>query len=234
MANAIVTLDGSALTFLDGLGGLILPMATIPTFPTLKGLAWPVGRAPLQSTLKQKAISGKETRLQLYSFGLYKYELTFSYLGSGAQNQDWQLLMSFFQLVAGAALPFHFNDVYDNAIAGQMLGTGDGATRSFNFARTLSLITEPVQDVTQASVTVRVATVAQDSSSYSFLTDPNWGFAYGIEFDASHVPASGAPVTADFSYNWPCRFDDDTAEFSSFMFNFWELKKLSFTTLKAV
>jgi len=148
MANAIVTLDGSALTFLDGLGGLILPMATIPTFPTLKGLAWPVGRAPLQSTLKQKAISGKETRLQLYSFGLYKYELTFSYLGSGAQNQDWQLLMSFFQLVAGAALPFHFNDVYDNAIAGQVLGTGDGATRSFNFARTLSLITEPAQDVT--------------------------------------------------------------------------------------
>jgi uncharacterized protein (TIGR02217 family) len=234
MLAAIGALDGSALSFLDGFGGLILPMATIPTFPALKGLAWPVGRAPLQSTLKQKAISGKETRLQLYSFGLYKYDLTFSYLGSGPQNQDWQLLMSFFQLVAGSALPFHFNDLYDNSVAGQVLGTGDGATRSFNFVRTLSLITEPIQDVTQSPVTVRVANVVQDASSYSFLTDPNWGFTYGFEFDASHVPAPGAPVTADFAFNWPCRFDADTAEFSSFMFNFWELKKLSFTTMKVV
>jgi uncharacterized protein (TIGR02217 family) len=234
MLGTLATLDGSALTFIDGLGGLILPMATIPTFPTLKGMAWPVQRSPVQSTLKQKAISGKETRLQLYSFGLYKYDLAFSYLGSGAQNQDWQLLLSFFQLVAGAALPFHFNDMYDSQVAGQVLGTGDGATRAFNFVRTLSLITEPVQDVTQSSVTVRVANVVQAAGNYSFLTDPNWGFTYGIEFGSSYVPASGAPVTADFSFNWPCRFDEDSAEFSSFMFNFWELKKLAFTTMKVV
>jgi uncharacterized protein (TIGR02217 family) len=234
MLGTIATLDGSALTFIDGLGGLILPMATIPTFPTLKGLAWPVGRAPVQSTLKQKAVSGKETRLQLYSFGLYKYDLSFSYLGSGAQNQDWQLLLSFFQLVAGAALPFHFNDIYDNAVAGQVLGTGDGSTRGFNFVRTLSLITEPTQDVTQSSVTVRIANVVQDASTYTYVTDPDWGFTYGLEFDTSHVPAAGAPVTADFSYNWPSRFDADTAEFSSFMLNFWELKKLSFTTMKVI
>ncbi|MGH6990163.1 MAG: DUF2460 domain-containing protein, partial [Stellaceae bacterium] len=201
MLGTIATIDGSALIFLDGLGGLILPMATIPTFPTLIGLAWPVQRSPVQSTLKQKAISGKETRLQLYSYGLYKYDLAFSYLGSDAQNQDWQLLTSFFQLVAGAALPFHFSDMYDNAVAGQVLGTGDGANRSFNFVRTLSLITEPIQDATQSSVTVRVSNVVQDPSTYSFLTDPDWGFTYGFEFDASHIPASSAPVTADFSYN---------------------------------
>jgi len=142
--------------------------------------------------------------------------------------------MSFFQLVAGAALPFHFNDVYDNQVAGQVIGTGDGSTLVFDFVRTLSLVTEPVQDVIQTGVVVRVATVVQSSSTYSFLIDPNWGCAYGIQFGAGHAPASGAPVTADFSYNWLCRFDDDTAEFSSFMFNFWELKKLAFTTLKVV
>jgi len=234
MVGTIATTDGSALAFLDGSGGLILPMPTIPTFPALKGLAWPVLRAPLQSTLKHEAISGKQTRLQLYTYGRYKYGLSFSYLGSGAANQDWQLLTSFFQLVAGSALPFHFTDVNDNAVAGQLLGTGDGTTRAFNFARTLSLITEPIQDVVQSSVTVRVATVAQSPSIYTFLTDPNWGCAYGIEFNAGHAPAASAPVTADFSYSWLCRFDDDSAEFSQFMANFWELKKLGFTSEKVL
>jgi len=81
MLNVLATLGGAALVFFNGLGKLILPMPTIPTFPALNGLAWPVNRSPIQSTLKQQAISGKETRLQLYTFGRYKYELTFSYLG---------------------------------------------------------------------------------------------------------------------------------------------------------
>jgi len=232
MVKALATLGGAALVSAGGRGRLILPMPTIPTFPPLKGLAWPVTRAPLQSTIKQEAISGKQTRLQLYTFGRYRYGLTFSYLGSGAQNQDWQLLTSFFQSVAGAALPFHFNDMYDNQVAGQLLGTGDGAALTFNFQRTLSLVTEPVQDVMADSVTLRVATDVVPSANYTLLTDPNWGCVYGVAFKPGYAPAPGAPVTADFSYNFLCRFDDDTAEFSSFMFNFWELKKLSFTTEK--
>ena len=234
MLNTLATLDGSALVFLNGLGRLILPMPAIPTFPSLQGLAWPVGRAPIHSTLKQQAISGKETRLQLYTFALYRYSLTFSYLGSGSANQDWQVLLSFFRSVAGAALPFHFNDLYDNQVAGQLLGYGDAATRTFNFQRTLGTITEPTQDVTQSSVAVRVSGVTIPSSNYTFQTDPNWGFAYGVLFNAGNAPAASAPVTADFQYNWPCRFDEDSAEFSSFMLNFWELKKLTFTTMKVI
>lgn len=232
MVKALATLDGAALVSAGGIGSLILPMPTIPTFPSLTGQAWPVTRTPLQSTLKQESISGKQTRLQLYTFGRYRYGLTFSYLGSGAQNQDWQLLSGFFQSVAGAALPFHFNDVYDNRVAGQLLGNGDGATLNFNFQRTLSLVTEPVQDVTADSVTVRVSTDPVPSANYDLLIDPNWGCVYGVAFKPGYAPAPDAPVTADFSYNFLCRFDDDTAEFSSFMFNFWELKKLTFTTEK--
>jgi uncharacterized protein (TIGR02217 family) len=226
------SLDGAALVFLDGDARLILPMPTIPTFPTLIGLAWPVGRGPLQSTTKQEAISGKETRLQNWTYGRYKYELSFEYLGANARNSDFQLLLSFFQLVAGSALPFHFNDIADNQVTGQLIGTGDGTTRSFNFVRTLSLITEPTQDVTPSSVTIRLATVAQNPATYSLVADPNWGFTYGVQFNTA--PGAGVPVTADFSYMWPCRFDDDTAQFSQFMYQFWELKKLTFTTMKVV
>jgi len=32
--------------------------------------------------------------------------------------------------------------------------------------------------------------------------------------------------------HWICRFDDDNVDFSKMWFQFWELKKLSFTTVK--
>jgi uncharacterized protein (TIGR02217 family) len=205
---------------------------SIPTFPALIGLSYPVGRAPAWRTIKQEAISGKETRLQLWTYPRYHYEIPVSYLGSGSpgQNQDWQILMGFFNSVAGSALPFHWNDPYDNQVLNQPIGTGDGATTSFDFIRPLGGFAEPVQDANPGSVSVSVN--GTGTTAYTLLTDANWGLTYGLRFTAA--PASGAAITASFSYDWPCRFDEDMAGFSNFMSNFWELKKIAFTTLKVL
>ena len=76
---------------------------TVPTFPSLIGLSFPVQRTPTWRSIKQEAISGKETRLQMWTYPRYKYEISIDYLGSGAagQNQDWQALLGFFNSVAG-------------------------------------------------------------------------------------------------------------------------------------
>lgn len=203
---------------------------TIQTFPSLVGLAWPVKKSPTWATVTQKSISGKETRLQLWTFPRYKIELNFDYLGSAGANTDWQTLVGFFNKVGGAATPFHFADAVDNAVANQSLGTGDGTTTQFNFIRPLGGFVEPVQDVTQASVAVKVN--GSPTSAYTFVTDPNWGFTYALNFNSA--PAVSAAITASFSYNWACRFDDDTAAFSNLMSNFWELQKLPMTTIKVV
>jgi uncharacterized protein (TIGR02217 family) len=204
---------------------------SVPSFPSLIGLAYPAGRAPNWRTIKQEAISGKEYRVQLWTYPRYKYEIPVSYLGSGSagQNQDWQTLAGFFNAIAGAALPFLWDDPYDNAVTDQSLGTGDGNTRIFNFVRALGGFTEPVQAV-QTITNVKINGAA--TSAYALLTDPNFGLTYGLEFTAA--PASGATVTWTGTYGWPCRFDEDSAQFSNFMFNFWELKKISFESMKVL
>lgn len=206
---------------------------TVPAFPTLIGLAYPVLRSPMFSTIPQKAISGKETRLQLWTYPRYKFEASFDYLGSAAGvNTDWQTLLGFWNSVAGSALPFHWNDPDDNAITAQSLGVGNASQTIFNFIRSLGGFVEPIQDVTPGSVTIYLNGVSQSPSSYTLLTDPNWGLTYAVQFNSA--PGAGVAVTATFNYNWPCRFEADEAQFSNFMFRFWELKKLSFQSVKVL
>lgn len=204
---------------------------TLPTFPSLIGLTYPVTRAPTWRSIKQEAISGKETRLQLWTCPRYRYEIAVDYLGSGAagQNQDWQTLMGFFNSVAGSALPFHWTDANDGLAANQLLGTGNGAQTVFNFVRALGGFTEPVQDVAAVS---QITVAGTPTTAYTLLTDPNWGLTYALQF--ATPPASGAAVAASFTYNWACRFDEDSAPLENFMANFWQLRKITFETMKVL
>lgn len=208
---------------------------SIPNFPALVGLSYPIGAAPTWRTLKQEAISGKEYRIQLWTYPRRKYEIAVSYLGSNAssaQNQDWQALAGFFNAVAGAALPFHWHDPYDDGAFNPgpfSLGEGDGATTGFSFVQPLGGFIEPIQDVTAVS---EVTIAGTPTSAYTLLTDPNFGLTYGLKF--ATPPASNAAIAASFTYRWPCRFDADSAEFSNFMYRFWELKKISFETMKVL
>lgn len=208
---------------------------TIPVFPTLSGLAYPVKRTAVWSSIKQQAVSGKSTVLALFTYPLWRWELSFSALGSGAKflagtNNDFQTLVGFFNSAAGQALPFHYQDDFDKSVTGQGLGTGDGTTRNFNFVRALGGFVEPTQDVTQSGVVIYdngTPTVA-----YTFLTDANWGFTYGINFNSA--PTAGHVITADFNYRWPCQFTQDTTDFTEFLQNFWDCKKLAFESMKVV
>jgi uncharacterized protein (TIGR02217 family) len=207
---------------------------TLPAFPNLIGIKFPVNRTAIWSKQRQQAISGKRTSLSWFSYPLYQYEIAFEYLGSGLlngrNNVDFQTLLGLVNQTNGGALPFTWNDPDDNYVAGQSLGTGDGVTTQFLFQRTLGGFTEPIQNVTAGTIVIEVA--GSPTSAYTLLTDPNWGCVYGIAFTAA--PASAAAITATFYFTWPCQFDDDKSEFGNFMFRFWELKKLTFTTMKVL
>ena len=205
---------------------------TIPTFPALTGQFF-ANRSPMMRTIKQEAISGKETRLQLWTYPRWKWMLSFDYLGSGSQNTDWQTLNALFNLLGGSALPFHWHDLIDNTATAQSIGTGDGVTTQFNFVRTMTgaagNFTEPTQDV--QSIT-QVTNNGTPTSAYTLITDPNWGLTYAINFNSA--PASGHALAASFTYDWPCRLDEDTEDFEQFYKSFWMLSKMSFTSMKVV
>jgi uncharacterized protein (TIGR02217 family) len=207
-------------------------MTGIPTFPTLIGLTFPVKYSPSWRTIIQEAMSGKDTRVQLFTYPRYKYEIGVSYLGAGSNwraNADWSTLVGFFNSVGGAALPFHWNNPYDNAAVNQQLGLGDGSNKNFNFIRSLGGFLEPVQDVTAVS-NVKVNGVT--TVAYTLLTDPNFGLTYGISLTSA--PGAGQAVVASFTYNWCVQFDKDTADFENFLFTYWNLKKISFETKKVL
>jgi uncharacterized protein (TIGR02217 family) len=206
----------------------------IHTFPTLPGLSFPVKKSPSFSTIEHLSIQGGSTTQQPQPYAKYKYELPFEFLRADNVTQEIQTLMSFYQACGGKATPFHFNDPDDNAVIGQSLGIGDGVTTDFAFLRTMVGVVDPVQDVIAAGLNVYNNAVLQATpAAYAILASSQYATNYGVRFVAA--PGVGQVITADFSFNWLCRFDDDVMEFSKFgylnSFGLWESKAVKFSSV---
>lgn len=197
---------------------------TEPIFPTLAGLGWSVKRSPMWKTRAQQAISGKETRLADWSYPAWHWALTFDFLRATPAASEFQALAGFFNQCQGAFGTFLYADADDNAVTGQMIGTGDGTTVVFQLARSFGGFIEPVL-APNAVGAVYLAGVAQSPSNYS--VDSTTGL---LTFTTA--PASGAAVAADFSYWFRCRFAEDTVDFEKFMVTLYRAQKLAFVSLK--
>lgn len=119
--------------------------------PALRGLSFPVVKAPIWSTKIQTAASGKETRLNFWSYPIWKYTVSFDILQSNLVA-DFQQLVGFFNARQGSFDSFLFNDPDDNTTPATGLGRGDGVTTTFQLQRTLGGYAEPVQAVNGAPI----------------------------------------------------------------------------------
>lgn len=200
---------------------------TIRTFPALVGVVFPVIRTPTWNTSSLRSVSGKRSTLGYYSYPIYAYELGYDVLRSDITNKEWQELLAFFNTVGGKRDLFAFNDTGDNSVTDQAFGTGDGVTTQFQLVRTLTGLTftwvDPVFLITTATIKVN-AVVKSTPADYSID-------GYG-KVTFTSPPANGLPLTWTGTYKWGCRFDQDTAELTQFANNFWELKKIKFSTEK--
>jgi hypothetical protein len=203
-------------------------MSTPPVFPTLPGQGWSVHKKPTWSTIVAPHVSGREVRYANYQYPIWQFEATFDGLGSdstsypGLGAQSLQSLMGLFLQCQGSLGTFLYTDPSDNAIAGQTLAIGDGATTSFTFVRALGGFVEPAGWVTAVSQ-VTVGGVAQ-ASGWSLATPNSLVFAT--------APASGAAIAASFSYAFECRFDDDNLDFENVMANLWKVESLKFRSVR--
>ncbi len=204
-------------------------VAPAPTFPTLL-LGWPVHRRPTWRTIIAKHTSGAEQRTALYSAPLWEFEITIDGLSASASEfpgvgaSSLQALMGFFLAAQGQSGRFLFTDPDFNEITGSALGTGDGTTTAFTFMRSIGGFVEPASFVLRTP-TVYLNGVAQPLSSWA-LVQPN-----GLVFNTA--PSAGAAITADFSYQFLCRFLDDTADFEQQLVNLWELTTLKFRQVRS-
>lgn len=197
-------------------------------FPTLPGLAWSVTKAPRFMTRIQRAVTGRELRVVDQPAPVWTWTLTYSLLrdkwdtrgagGLGAGYDELRTLAGFFLQQQGAFQPFLFTDPSDDAVTAQLLGTGDGATSSFQLVRSMGGFAEAVTAPNTVSA-VYLNGVRDAASQYS--VDAGSGLLTFVV-----PPPMGISVTADFTYYFRVRFAADTAEFENFMYQLWQLKQV--------
>lgn len=166
-------------------------------------------------------------------YALYEFEATYEGLTSSASPQSsfaglgassLQSLMGFFAQMQGQFGTFLYADPDDSTVLGQLIGPGDGSTKSFVLGRTIGGWNEPVGWVT--SVANVYFNNALQSSSLWALTAPN-----SLGFYTA--PSSGVEITADFSYAFVCRFLDDEMDFEEFMSALWKVDSVKFRSVTA-
>lgn len=197
---------------------------TVPTFPVLAGLSYPVKRTPVFDTETEDALSGARTRYPNRTLPLYRYMLEFEVLREAAAYLEWQTMLGFYNSVLGDCYLFRFNDVSDNTATAESFGSGDGTSTVFQLTRAGSFgFAEPVY-APVAVTQVKVAGVVVNTPG-DYSVDLTTGL---VTFAVA--PAGSAALTWTGTYDWYCRFDKGNVDFSKFMNGLWELKGLSFTT----
>lgn len=157
--------------------------------------------------------NGRENRNRRWRDARRQYDA-----GSGIKSiVDLYAVVAFFEARAGQVFGFRFRDPLDcrscppgaSVAAGdQLIGTGDGATATFQLIKTygdaggssIREITKPVPGTVVVSVGGVVAAPAD------FVVDAGTG---RISFVPGKIPASGAAIRAGYEFDVPVRFDTD-------------------------
>lgn len=198
------------------------------TYPSnLIGLKYDVKKSPVFDTVIQTSFSGKEQRIARQSYPRWKFSVAYEFVRDNV-NAEFQTLIGFFMSALGRFNNFYFQDPTDYIATAQNIGTGDGATTAFSLVRSLGGFAEPILHAPTVTA-IYFNGVAQGSGWTATASTGGYG-TDTITF--SVAPSNGVVITADFTFNFVCRFDMDEAQFSNFMQNFWELKQLDFMSVK--
>jgi uncharacterized protein (TIGR02217 family) len=139
--------------------------------------------------------------------------------------------MGFFMLCQGAFATFLFQDPSDFQVIGQQIGIGNASTTVFQLQRAIGAALpdggffEPIVAPNVVNA-VYLDGITQDAASY--VVDPDTG---SVTFNTA--PGSRLIITADFTYYFRCRFVDDRYDFENFMYRLWQLKKLTFISVRS-
>lgn len=191
-------------------------------FPTLPGLEFPVKKRPNFSTEVQRSVSGREVSAAFMSLPIWDWELSFSVLRES--ESEFQTLAGFFLKRMGRFDTFLFNDPGDNVATSEVLGTGDGTTKTFQLKRAFGGFVEPVFDLNGAALIYDNAVLKTSPTHYSIN-------ASGLVTFVT-APIAGHALTWSGAYYWRVRFMDDSTDFDNFMSKLWGAGSVAFSTAR--
>ncbi|HET9285424.1 MAG TPA: DUF2460 domain-containing protein [Candidatus Angelobacter sp.] len=212
-------------------------------FPKIRGLAWNIVKTPTFSTEIQESLAGREVRIQNFQNPIWEFTLTYEYLLNDPKFRDeneqtpLETLVGFFLARGGQFDDFLLNEsdltgrLEDSLFSGQLIGAGDGTTKSFQLIRNLGGFLEAVQNPMNQTATVYLNGVSKAQGS-------DFTIANGVvTFTAA--PAAGVSVTADFIMLYRVRFDIGSSrsgkeglEFNNFYFNLYECREVQLISVR--
>jgi len=198
---------------------------SLPVFPALPGQTF-ARKAPVRATNIALHDSGREARTSIYG-GLYEFEVAFDGLAAddvsfpGLAAQSLQAIMGLYLQCLGGFGAFLYTDPNDNAVANQPIATGDGATTLFALTRSIGAGSDSDFYVTS------VAGVSVNGASAS-----DWTLLAPNLLSFSTAPASGAAISASFTFAFVCRFLEDATDFENFAQNLWAVKSVKFRSVR--
>ncbi|MCO5129841.1 MAG: DUF2460 domain-containing protein [Xanthobacteraceae bacterium] len=202
---------------------------------------------PLDIALK--SAGGPERRTEIVSFGSGREQRNARWAhsrrrydaGYGVKTLDaLRAVVAFFEERRGQLHGFRWRDRLDcsSAVGGaaaspldQGIGSGDGATASFQLVKTYGASFAPYARpiVKPVAGSVRVAVDHVEVSGAAFACDVTTGV---VTFLPGHVPAADKAITAGFLFDVPVRFDTDYLEVDLSAFAAGAIPKIPLVEIK--
>jgi len=178
-------------------------------------------KEPEWATGTQMAASGRTRTTSYRSAPLWHFQLGYNAVRKRPGLDEWSEMLSFYNRRRGAFGEFRYFDRYDHLVTEQDFGIGDGSTVTFQLCRGFMGWTEPVYAV------AGVDAVLVDGV-------PNFDYTIGElgQITFSTAPALDAVLNWSGAFYFLCRFDNDSLGLGQPFSKIWEIKSLSFTSIK--
>lgn len=202
---------------------------TIQTFPSsLPGIQFGNIKRPVFDTRVVVGNNGREQRAARRIVPRWEFELSYEFLRDNVNN-EFQTLIGFVLNQLGQLNPFYYTDPYDNTATGQVIGTGDGTTTTFRLVRNV-LGSSGFIDLVYYCPTLSNVYLngTMQSSGFSLSASANYG---NDSITFASAPSSGVVISADFNFAYVCRLLEDKYDFGQLWPDFYEAKKIDFTTV---
>lgn len=187
-------------------------------FPaSLPGITWQLTKTPRFSTRKQQAVSGYEVRVSKRALPMWDFKLSYEYLNGQrvAGVSELEQLVGLFLRHRGSWDSFLFTDFSDNNVTDQLIGVGDGTTKTFQLTRVWGSHAEPCTNINQ------IVNIKRNNVVVTNYTVSSMGLVTFIT-----APSAGQNVTWTGSYYYRARFSDDYIDADALWDDAWEAKKV--------